>query len=370
MQRRELLKYSAGLALTGLVSRAPAAATAVQDALDDTLLLSAASDRAGGHYLCGQYLDGTLAFALPVSERAHACQYRPHTADAVFFSRRPGHHLHIVDTELGELKHSIKSLPGYHYYGHGVYSADGARLYTTENDASSARGVIGVYAVDQHYRRIGEWDLQGTGPHELAWLPGTDTLAVALGGILTALDSERSKLNLDTMQPALLLVDSQRGSIEGRWRPPHHQLSLRHLAVNSGGEVIVGAQYQGPASDARPLVFRLADGKFSALRAAPDDWQRQHQYIASVAVDREQRYALTTSPRGGVVSLWDLRADTVRHHALADVAGAHWCNRARGFLVTNGYGEIARLQPDHPDVLERLFMQTRLRWDNHLQVSA
>ena len=68
-------------------------------------------------------------------------------------------------------------------------------------------------------------------------------------------DFERRKLNLPSMAPNLAYIDARSGRLLERVVPPHHQLSLRHLALTPDDTVIVGAQYQGAETDDHPLVF-------------------------------------------------------------------------------------------------------------------
>ena len=46
------------------------------------------------------------------------------------------------------------SKPYRHFFGHGVFSADGKLLYTTENDYQNARGMIGVRDATDGYKQI------------------------------------------------------------------------------------------------------------------------------------------------------------------------------------------------------------------------
>ena len=90
-----------------------------------------------------------------------------------------------------------------HFFGHGVFSADGRLLYSTENDYDGARGMIGVRDVTGGYKQIGEFPAHGMEPHDIALLSDGRTMVIANGGILTHPGSE-GELNLSDMQSSLI----------------------------------------------------------------------------------------------------------------------------------------------------------------------
>src|SRR5260221_14654249 len=85
-----------------------------------------------------------------------------------------------------------------------------------------------------------------------------------------------------------------------------HQLSIRHLALLSGGRLAFGMQYQGPIEDAVPLVGILAlDGAVRLLDVPAHLASRVRQYIGSVATDATGRWLAASAPKGNVVMVWD-----------------------------------------------------------------
>ena len=105
-------------------------------------------------------------------------------------------------------------------------------------------------------RFLDELDLAGIGPHQLAMMPDGSTMVVALGGLQTHPDQGRKKLNLETMQSALVYLDSRNGDILDRLESPQRHLSLRHLDVAINGSVVVGAQFNTAGGDYRELNMK------------------------------------------------------------------------------------------------------------------
>lgn len=334
-------------------------------------LLLSGSDQGKSHTLSGWQLGQGERFRLPVEQRVHAPLMRPGTDEAVFVARRPGTQIYVVDVIEGQIKQRLNALPDRHFYGHAVFSADGRWLYVPENAyAEQGRGKVAVYDAVANYQRVQEFDLGGIGPHQLALMPDGYTLVIALGGIQTHPDLSRDKLNLTTMQSALLYLDSRSGQVTERFDSPHQHLSLRHLDVASNGTVMVGAQFQTSANPDEsyqgPLVFlQLGNQPLRAMQAAEKIWQAQHHYIASVVMNRSGTLAVTTSPRGSVVNLWQVEQGTLlRAFSVRDVAGAGYLPDQDRFVVSNGLGQLFSVG----DELQLLAQAPATHWDNHLSV--
>src|SRR5690606_41790368 len=92
----------------------------------------------------------------------------------------------------------LQAAQGRHFFGHGVFLPDGQRMVATENHYEAGYGVLGVYDTSPggNFRRIGEFETGGIGPHEAVLLNDGRTVCVANGGILTHPDYGKLELNL------------------------------------------------------------------------------------------------------------------------------------------------------------------------------
>ena len=238
-----------------------------------------------------------------------------------------------------------------------MFSPDGRRLFATENDFDAERGVLGVYDASDRFRRLGEIDLGGVGPHEVIALSDGRTLAVAIGGIATHPDYPRAKLNLPEMRPGLVLVDIDSGDIVDRaeadaaWR----QVSLRHLCEDASGVVWFGGQNEA-AMDNAPLIGRFRrDGALTMLSAPTSHLLAG--YVGSIATSRDRARIVATSPRGGAALILDAASGAVLEtRAIADVCGA--AALPSGLALSDGGGGLS---------LSRQSVATPgVHWDNHL----
>lgn len=316
---------------------------------------------------------GNKIFETPLPGRAHGSAVRPGRRAAVIFARRPGTFAVVVDLADGTPLAQLPAPDGRHFYGHGVYSRDGARLFTTENDWASGQGVIGVWDAAAGYRRAGEFPSHGIGPHQVVLLSDGRTLAVANTGIRTHPDTGRTRLNVPDMDPALAYVDSADGALlerHGFSESRRRLLSIRHLDANADGTVCVGLQDQGARADVLPLVafHRRGEGALQVAAAPPAVAQRMHAYAESVVMDPSGTITAVSCPRGGLTTFWDVTRRTFLTHVdVPDGSGVSPTGRAGEFLITSGEGGAVLFDvPARRAVALDTPFTRRRRWDNHL----
>ncbi|MFT7186349.1 MAG: hypothetical protein ACI84K_001747 [Pseudohongiellaceae bacterium] len=354
------------LAKTGLLISSITIGFMPANAVELPSFASAFTDFKDHHYVGLFSPLGKLIKSHKVPSRGHAATFSKDGRYAVFFARRPGNWMLVIEVMTGKVFTKVAITPGRHFYGHGVFSHDQSLLFVTENDYENARGVIGVYDVTQGFKRVRELLSYGVGPHELALLSDGQTLVVANGGIETHPEYGRIKLNIETMSPRLTYIDSRSGDELSHVLPPHHKLSLRHLTLNDNDEVIVGAQFQGGGEEDLPLIFRHKQGEtLRALSGQPLMKRRQlNSYIASVTFSSDGQLVVSSSPRGDRVSLWDANSGWLRDINVSDVGGVAQTPSSNHLLLSSGNGQLYLLSlSDHE--LKALPRHSH-RWDNHL----
>jgi hypothetical protein len=265
----------------------------------------------------------------------------------------------------------------------------------TENDTVSLAGKIGIYDANNAYQKIAEFDSHGIGPHELVMHPDGETLVIANGGIKTE-QASREELNLDTMRPSLVYLNRHDGKLLEQVIPEHNQMSVRHLAIHDDGTVMIGIQFQGEKHINVPLVLthKRGDSNFKPLIMPNNQWQRFHQYIASVAVDSDRNLLCVTTPIGGCAAIYDLHTrELIDDVSLPDCAGASVSSNigtstsriddpieSSGFIVSDGQGQLTalivnalsdvKLDANDVETHKYIIKDSKLQmmsFDNHLQ---
>ncbi|WP_236025187.1 DUF1513 domain-containing protein [Arenibaculum pallidiluteum] len=313
---------------------------------------------------------GRVAFALPLPGRAHGVVPHPRRAQAVVFERRPGRWFVPVDLATAALGKPVEVPAGRSFTGHGAFGPDGRLLYVAEDDVERETGSIGVYDAADGYRRCGALPTHGIGPHELIMLDGGRVLAVANGGIITHPETGRAKLNTDGPDSSLTYVDASTGRLIEAVRLPegHSNLGIRHLAEVAGGGVVLGMQDERPTGEVQALVAVHRLGSPARMLAAPEDeLARFRGYVGSVAAGAGGALVAASSPRGGLIGVWDAGTGAwVGSLPLADGCGL--AAEGAGFLASSGHGRLLAVagKGGGEEAGTDLCVEGNLRLDNHL----
>ena len=352
-------RFLAALAATGATAGAmPGLGWA---AAGNPAYLAAAQDPTGSFALLGLDREGAETFRLALPARGHAGAGHPTRAEAVAFARRPGHYALVLDCATGTLRHRLSPPDGRQFNGHGAFSRDGTRLFTSEQDSATSAGIIGIWDVAAGYRRMAEVASGGIGPHDLRLMPDGETLVIANGGIATD-PTDRTKLNLATMRPNLSYLTlsgdlTEQVELDADLR----QNSIRHLAIRADGLVAFAMQWEGEADAAPPLLGLHRRGAAPLLAAAPlADELAMQGYAGSVAFCGTGAEVAITSPRGGRLHRFDATGTFLGATSRADVCGL--APHGTGYLASDGLGGLITLGPDG----SRALGSHALAFDNHI----
>jgi hypothetical protein len=157
--RRDFLRAAGAGFLTVLSPSAFSAALST-----DAVFATAFQKRDGSYGAAILSEQGKLLHSVDLPERGHDITFDPASKRSVVFARQPGTFAVVFDHAGKSEPLTITSVEGRHFYGHGVFSPDGALLYATENDFDNAAGMVGIYDARDHFRRIGEFSTHGVGP--------------------------------------------------------------------------------------------------------------------------------------------------------------------------------------------------------------
>lgn len=297
---------------------------------------------------------GEMQRELPLPARGHGIAIHPMNSQAVAFGRRPGEFMLVFDYQSGETVKLTLAPPARHYYGHGVFSLDGAWLYVTEGEHSTSQGIIGVYSVEQNYTKVEEFRGFGIGPHEIV-MKQNGELVVGVGGVQT---DGRIAQNLDTMSPALVYL-SDRGKLLDNVTLDDHHLSIRHLAHDGDETILCGQQYRGDPENYPALIAMHKPGQpLVELNAEPEQWARFNHYIASIAASKD--WIVATSPPGNCYGIWDKHSgELVELQALPDASGVVLDQDT--FYLSSGASLI--VENEYPKRF--ITHASNIQWDNH-----
>lgn len=315
---------------------------------------------------------GNILWSTDLPARAHAPVLHPEQTIVGIVARRPGFYIDFFDIHQPSLIKRIEPVAEHHFYGHAIFSRDGQRLITQENHYPSGQGKIFIRAWPSG-EVLQSFSSNGIGPHESVLLDD-DTLVIANGGLKTHPDHDRDILNLDTMAPNVTYVSLHDGRVLQQANNPKelHQLSIRHLDVNSQGIVALGFQHQGEPWEQVPLVgLSQANSDAIEVLEMPENVRmRFKQYCGSVRFDSTGEVLAISTPRGGLVAYWHVASkEFLGIDNCADVCGLAATHNPHEFFLTSGNGKQLLSNPvvNHTAVIKK---HPGFHWDNHLNIIA
>ena len=349
----ERRKFLVGAGLAWLSSLTPAGAERL---LASELLFAAAyMDSQGAYGVAILDENGAIVSTSELPGRGHGFAVNPDVDWLVAFARRPGNFAVALHRRQAAEPVVFHTPEDRHFYGHGVFSSDGRLLFAAENAFETGDGMIGVYDVSGGFRRVTEFASHGIGPHEIVMMPDGRTLCVANGGIRTHPDQGRQKLNLATMAPSVVFIDTVTGELKSSHALPSglHRLSLRHMAIDRRGQVWIGGQYEGDVFDEVPVLARLhPDTGLQTVGLEDQADTALGKYVGSVAIGNDGDTLAVTSPKSGALLTLDTR--TARPLTLEIEPGTCGVQASgKGFVSSSETGRFGSAKHDRA-------------WDNHI----
>lgn len=350
MSKRAFLKAAGASFALGLL---PASADAF--ARTDAVFASAFMAKDGSYGIAIVSELGKTITTLALPDRGHDICYDAGSTRAVAFARRPGTFALVFDVAKGSSIKLIQSAEDRHFFGHGAFSPDGKLLYIAENDFDQYRGVIGLYDARADFRKIGEFDAHGMDTHDIQIIENGRYLAIANGGIKQHPSTGRAMLNLDHMEPSLVLLDLADGRLVEKHAMPDdiRQLSTRHMDIDAKGRIWFGCQFEGDRTHTPQLLGSFRRGEDVRFLEMPDDLLAGFDnYVGSVAANRASGLVAVSSPKGGQWAAFDTETGKLVHsEKIAGVCGL--VDEQRLFVRSTEAGNFEDLKTD-------------VAWDNHV----
>lgn len=354
--RRDFLRYSLQIAALSPLSGFAQGAGGLPALLSADWAPTGSDAAAGFGALTGRRV------ILP--SRGHAILPLPH-GEAIVVSRRLGLWLARINWQRGEIIQMAEAAFDRHFFGHGLLTPDGSTLLTTENNDDTSAGLIGIYEAGS-LKRLGEIPSGGIGPHELLWLSPGNILAVANGGILTLPETGRAKLNLDSMNASIALLEWPSGKLLDQFTLTDKALSLRHLALASDGTlgIAMQAEYTSAKAHRDAPLLALLKPHAGQLQVAPQTAGLMG-YGASIAAVGDQ--FLITAMRGHQVARW--LSDGTPLPALNLPSPAGIASQGTRAWISSEQGLLYQYQATDQS-FKALDGYTQQKWDNHLVIAT
>jgi hypothetical protein len=261
-----------------------------------------------GHAPIDEHDDRSHAIALGFM--AHGITQSPHDRRRFVMFEKHGPGCCVVEVDLvtghGAVVQTIAPGNGRQFYGHGVFTADGALLLCTETDVGDHnRGVIAVR--DAHdFALLGEFPSYGRAPHDCMLVDGGATLLVSNGGGPAG----------EPDPPNVAWVDVATQALRERCTIPDDEVNAGHLAYTAAGELaVVSAPRDGkiPERSRGGIALRSRDGALVSIREPREITDALLGETLSVAIHEPTGVVGATTPLANLVTFWRLADGTLVH---------------------------------------------------------
>ena len=295
-------------------------------------------------YMFSAYDVDTGSFQrIPIGFHAHG--FAPSTAQparaALFEKKGPG--ACYVDLVDGTMLTTIAPTPGYAFYGHGTYTADGSALLVVESNLESKQGRIAIRDVVS-FEVTAEFPTYGASPHDCRLIDGGRILVITNGGGPPG--------SLDP--PCVTYVDVKSQELE-------EKLVVYEPRINAGHLDLLGRDYLAVVSAPREeldqdtntgaLLLRSGHEQLVPMLEPVSVTRRMLGESLSVAIHAPSKIVGVTNPKGNLLTFWDLETKRlVKSLDIESPRGITLTIDGKRFAVS--YGSRARLMMISTKTLE------------------
>ena len=339
---------------------------------ENKILYTAYSDY-GNFFFGAFHVNGKLKYKVELDHRAHDLALINSINQICLVSRRPNNKLTIIDLNQGKVKQEIIAPAGRHFYGHAAYNVFSKLLYVTENNYKyndNRAGVIAIYDPFNSYKRVGEINSNGIGPHEIK-INSIGNIVIANGGILTHPDYPRIKLNLTNINSNISIIDSNSGRLINVLQL-HKSLksnSIRHLDLDEEDNLFFACQnYSNNNKKQLPLIFSYYNKKISNFSVPYNIYKNIKNYSGSIKVSNLRNLIYVSFPKGNKVLIWD--KNNFNFKSVVDIddgCGIAVDGKNDQTYFSNGLGNIFYLEGNKRN---KLLFSSNYQFDNHLSINS
>jgi hypothetical protein len=288
---------------------------------------------------------------------AHGVSPNPAKQERAVLFEKQGPGCCEIDFKTGKVLNTITTDKGRKFYGHGVWSLDGGKLYCTETEMDTYKGVV-VVRDGATFKELGKFPTFGEAPHDMHMIDGGKTLVITNGGAALGATGEQAA-------PCVTFVDIASEKLLERVTFPNERLNAGHLAITSAKDLaIVSAPRDGvpdQASAQGGITLRPKDGKTLTM-ADPAEITAE---TLSVAIHESTGTVAATNPTGNILTFWNLKQQRfIRSVEMTRPLGVTLTLDGKEFCVSYVPGgnpalqrfDAATLEPIAGSVVEGSFM--------------
>jgi uncharacterized protein len=271
--------------------------------------------------------DGTLdVLNIPTSFFPHGFAIDPREKSRVIAFEKIGPGSCEFDLSKRSLIRPLAPAANRIFYGHGVFSADGSRLYATEINLMTGEGLMAVYD-GKTLKYLGDFPTFGSHPHDCSLTANGKVLVVTNGG-----DDEKGP-----RKPNVSYIDLATYQLIAQWQVPDKAFNAGHVQLTpDDSSIVISAPRRGLSQEFLGAIHRNDyQTKNQTMRRAGKDSALADKLFGealSCTLVAEKDFFAVTHPTPGLLTFWKL--STLEHIKTIPLA------RVRGLALTDDRKEL------------------------------
>lgn len=250
---------------------------------------------------------------------SHSLIPHPLRPQLILAVEKSGRKMALVDIVHGRLIREIDNGPTRVFYGHGAFSADGRKLWSTQVDTVSGLGHLLEYSFPE-FAVLADIQITVGGVHDIFLMPDRRTLVMTSSGIRYKYEpgyrvgpSQGERIE----KSSILLIDAATRKVIERQFLNDESLVCGHLASSRDGRIFclttLFENFRGPKKSERGNVIWTRPGEKFREVAIPEMYRERirHEFL-SIAVNEKNESFAVTNPQGGLLLEFDLKSLRLR----------------------------------------------------------
>jgi uncharacterized protein len=249
------------------------------------------------------------------------------------------------------------------FYGHGVFSPDGSRLYATEIDLLTGEGLLAVYD-GKTLGYLGNFPTFGSHPHDCELSANGKTIVVTNGG------DEAS----GARKPNISYIDLATYKLIAQWEIPDKAFNAGHVQLApDDSAIVISAPRRGLSQEYLGAIhannFSL---KNQTLKRAGNGSALADKLLGealSCIVVPEKNFFAVTHPTPGLLTFWKLStSESIKTIALPRVRGIALTDDRQELVVAFGPNvQLARIGVNSLELVQQQPVTSTLISGSHLR---
>ena len=250
--------------------------------------------------------DKFKAYHIPFT--GHGMTQNPARPNEIAVFSKWGDEALILDLKEKSAVRIIKEDPGHRFFGHGVFSADGKKLFSSGHDDANSIGEI-VVRDSKSLKVISRFSAFGRYAYDLQFNALKNELIIAVSSDYEDAANEEISTPHFSEETSLVYINASNGNFIKRLKIPEQGKSLLHFQQAEDGWIIAAGQAntKDTSSQKSYAIAISPSGKIKSMKF-PDDFRGSFfGETLGITLFEKKSLAFVTNPSTKLIFIWNYK---------------------------------------------------------------